>query len=60
MMVIYSYVFFGCYRPFSQLVNEQRWKEAGEMLAKIRKLVAVNLTIGMVLMGIVFVARSSL
>lgn len=47
MMVIYGYVFFACYVPFSSHVAKQRWKEAGEMLGKIRKLIAVNLTLGL-------------
>lgn len=46
MMVIYGYVFFACYVPFSLQVAKQRWKEAGEMLGKIRKLIAVNLALG--------------
>ncbi|MEO7621640.1 MAG: CopD family protein [Gallionella sp.] len=46
MMVIYGYVYFGCYIPFSLHVAKQRWKEAGEILAKIRKLIAVNLLLG--------------
>jgi uncharacterized membrane protein len=57
MMGIYGYVFFACYVPLSLHVNKQRWKEAGEMLAKIRQLVAVNLTIGIVIMLVVFVGR---
>jgi uncharacterized membrane protein len=47
MMVIYGYVFFTCYVPFSLHVAKQRWKEAGEMLGTIRKLIAVNLTLGL-------------
>jgi uncharacterized membrane protein len=47
MMVIYGYVFFACYVPFSLNVAKQRWKEAGELLGKIRKLIAVNLTLGL-------------
>jgi uncharacterized membrane protein len=46
MMVIYGYVFFACYVPFSVHVGKQRWKEAGELLGKIRKLIAVNLMLG--------------
>jgi uncharacterized membrane protein len=46
MMVIYGYVFFSCYVPFSLHVAKQRWKEAGEMLGTIRKLIAINLTLG--------------
>jgi len=47
MMVIYGYVFFACYVPFNLHVAKQHWKEAGEILGKIRKLIAVTLTLGM-------------
>jgi len=47
MMVIYGYVFFACYVPFNLHVAKQRWKEAGQMLVKIRKLIAVNLALGL-------------
>ena len=47
MMVIYGYVFFACYVPFNLHVAKQRWKEAGQMLGKIRKLIAVNLALGL-------------
>lgn len=47
MMAIYGYVFFACYVPFSLHVAKQRWKEAGEILGKIRRLVALNLVLGL-------------
>jgi uncharacterized membrane protein len=47
MMVIYGYVYFACYVPFSLNVAKQRWKEAAEILGKIRKLIALNLTLGL-------------
>ena len=53
MMAIYGYVFFACYVPFSLNVANQRWKEAGEMLGKIRKLIAVNLTLGLLIVCVV-------
>jgi uncharacterized membrane protein len=46
MMVIYGYVFYACYIPFSIHVANQHWKEAGEILGKIRRLVGVNLMLG--------------
>jgi len=49
MMVIFGYVFFACYKPFALHVANQRWKEAGEFLGKIRKLIAVNLALGLVI-----------
>lgn len=47
MMVIYGYVFFACYVPFTLHVTRQRWKEAEEQLDRIRKLVALNLALGL-------------
>lgn len=47
MMVIYGYVFFACYTPFNLHVAKQQWKEAGELLGRIRKLIALNLTLGL-------------
>jgi uncharacterized membrane protein len=47
MMAIYGYVFFACYVPFRLLVAKQDWKGAGNMLGRIRKLIAVNLTLGL-------------
>jgi uncharacterized membrane protein len=48
MAGIYGYVFFGCYVKFNLHVAKEHWKEAGVLLARIRKLVAVNLTLGLV------------
>jgi len=46
MVAIYTYVYFGCYKPLSRLVASQNWQEAGGMLGRIRKLIAVNLALG--------------
>lgn len=55
MMVIYGYVFFFCYVPFSMHVRKERWKEAGEMLGEIRKLIAVNLSLGLLIVCVVVI-----
>jgi len=47
MVAIYVYVFFKCFAPFSRLVSKQEWPAAGGMLATIRKLVGLNLSIGL-------------
>jgi uncharacterized membrane protein len=47
MMVIFGYVYFACYVPLRLNVAKQRWEEAGELLAKIRRLIAVNLVLGL-------------
>lgn len=55
MMAIYGYVFFACYVPLSLHVAKQRWKEAGELLGKIRKLIAVNLSLGLLIVCVVVI-----
>jgi uncharacterized membrane protein len=47
MTGIYIYVFFACYVPLHLHVSKERWKDAGEILGKIRKLVGLNLTLGL-------------
>ena len=57
MIVIFTYVFFSCYVRFSLLVEAKEWPKAGEMLATIRKLVALNLAIGLLTVGVVVFGR---
>ncbi len=52
MAAVYGYVFFGCYVPFNLHVAKERWKEAGEILARIRKLVGLNLTLGLITISV--------
>lgn len=47
MAIIYVYVFFKCYVPFNRHVAKQEWPAAGAMLGTIRKLVGLNLTLGL-------------
>ena len=53
MMVIFGYMFFTCYVPLSLYSAKQRWKEAGAELGKIRRLVAVNLALGLLIVLVV-------
>ena len=46
MIAIYCYVFFALYRSLHLHVENQRWKEAGEILGRIRKMVGINLGLG--------------
>ena len=57
MMAIYVYVYFKCYAPFNQQVNKQDWPAAGAMLGTIRKLVGLNLTIGLLTVAVVLIGR---
>lgn len=58
MVVIYVYVFFKCYVPFNLQVSRQEWPAAGVMLGKIRKLVAINLSIGLLTIAVVSIGRN--
>lgn len=58
MMLIYIYVFFKCYVPFNRNVAKQEWPAAGAMLVTIRKLVALNLSIGLLTIAVVVIGRN--
>jgi uncharacterized membrane protein len=53
MMAIFGYMFFACYVPFSLHVARQRWEEAGKILGRIRRLVALNLVLGLLTVCVV-------
>ena len=57
MLAIYGYVYFACYVPLSLHVANQRWLEAGQILEKIRFLVAANLTLGVLTMCVVVIGK---
>lgn len=57
MTLIYVYVFFKCYVQFNRLVAKQGWPAAGAMLGTIRKLVGLNLTIGLVTIAVATFGR---
>ncbi len=48
MMAIFAWVYFGPYRELKRQVAAQDWKQAGAALARIRRLVGVNLTLGII------------
>jgi uncharacterized membrane protein len=58
MMLIFVYLFFGCYVHFNQLVEEKEWHQAEEKLATIRILVGVNLVIGLLTVCVAIIGRS--
>ena len=58
MALIFVYVFFTCYVRFNLLVAAKDWPRAGAVLVTIRKLVALNLAIGLLTVAVVIVGRS--
>jgi uncharacterized membrane protein len=57
MMLIFVYLFFICYVRFNLLVEEKEWHQAEEVLTTIRKLVAVNLAIGLLTIAVEVVGK---
>lgn len=47
MMLIFAYVFFSCYVRFGLLVEARDWNKAEGVLAAMRKLIGLNLVIGL-------------
>lgn len=47
MILIYLHVFFAPFKKLRRAVNEENFQEAGKSLAQIRKLIGINLLIGL-------------
>ena len=58
MTLVYVYVFFKCYVKFNRQVGKQEWPAAGATLGTIRKLVGLNLTIGLLTISVAIIGRS--
>ena len=57
MAMIYVYVFFKCFSPFNRFVAKQEWPAAAAMLGTIRKLVGLNLGIGLLTVVVASVGK---
>jgi uncharacterized membrane protein len=57
MMVIYLHVFFAPYRRLRRAVGEQDWKAGGAALGQIRRLIGINLSLGLLTIVVVFLGR---
>ena len=52
MVLLYGHLYFGPYRRMNLAIGKQDWKDAGARLASIRKIVATNLSLGLVVIVI--------
>lgn len=57
MMAIFAYVFFSCYVRFNLQVEAKDWAKASAILGTIRKLVGLNLAIGLLTVAEVIFGR---
>ncbi|MHB1092052.1 DUF4149 domain-containing protein [Thiobacillus sp.] len=58
MMLIYAHVFFAPSKKLKRAVGQQDWKAGGAALAQIRRLIGINLIIGLVTIAVVFAGRA--
>ena len=54
MILVFFYVYFFCFSALKKAVASGEWKAGGEALSSIRKLIAFNLSLG--ILEIVFAA----
>lgn len=57
MMLIFAHVYFAPYGRLKRLVSAQDWPAAGAALGQIRKLVGINLTLGLITLGVATAGR---
>ncbi len=57
MILIFLHVYFAPYRRLKQAVTEQNWPLAGKKLAQIRILIAINMSLGLIVVVIASVGR---
>ncbi len=55
MMLIFFHVFFSPYKKMKLAVATENWPAAGKHLALIRKLIAINMTLGVLTIAIRYV-----
>jgi uncharacterized membrane protein len=58
MMLIFAHVSFAPTRKLQRSVAAQDWPAGGAALAQIRKLIGINLILGLVTIAVVFVGRA--
>lgn len=57
MMLIFMHVYFAPFRRLKQAVAAQNWKAGGEKLGQIRKLIGVNLSLGLLVIVVAGAGR---
>ncbi|MBW8371603.1 MAG: CopD family protein [Thiobacillus sp.] len=58
MMAIFAHVFFAPYGRLKRAVASQDWKAGGAALAQIRRLIGINLSLGLLTIAVVFLGRA--
>ena len=58
MMAIFAHVFFAPYGRLKRAVAQQDWKAGGAALGQIRRLIGINLSLGLATIAVVFLGRA--
>jgi uncharacterized membrane protein len=58
MMAIFAHVFFAPYGRLKRAVGAQDWKAGGAALGQIRRLIGINLSLGLLTIAVVFLGRA--
>lgn len=58
MMLIFAHVFFAPTKKLKRAVGQQDWNAGGAALAQIRRLIGINLILGLVTIAVVFGGRA--
>lgn len=57
MIALFIFMFFGPYPPFRKAVAETNWPEAARHLPRIRRIIAINLVLGLITVALGAVGR---
>lgn len=57
MIALFGHVYFAPFKRLKSAVSIEDWQEAGAQLDKVRKFVTINLTIGLVTIGLATAGR---
>ena len=57
MMLIFGHVYFAPFRRLKKAVNDQDWQAGGKHLAQIRRMVGVNLVLGLMVIAMAGAGR---
>ena len=60
MMLIFGHIFFAPFRRLKQAVGNKDWQTGGAKLAQIRKLVGINLSLGLLTIAVAVVGRMTM
>ncbi len=59
MVAVFIYIFFLPYARLTNAVHAKQWPEGGKALARIRAMIAMNLSLGLIIICVVIIGKYS-